>query len=271
MGVNLYSTGLSVTHTPAVLQRPFPSTCCSPIVISPLTFHSILLIRAYQLICCTTLSRLDYLLRALWHTRHKQLWKPARFPHIQPGRPIILQGSYILMTGAISDFIFPMSEHMLAYSLRKASTGTYTQIYICIYIYLFSLKGHCWQLPREQGWQWSGRSRWLHATNSRHVQSTAGRVRRFVLRAINQLSPGCRATICPLRAAQWSNASERQPWRRERKITVNCMSSESFANRSAWELKICTTKRDLVHQAKNTHAALQLLLSQPSLSNNFSL
>lgn len=138
MGVNLYSTGLSVTHTPAVLQRPFPSTCCSPIVISPLTFHSILLIRAYQLICCTTLSRLDYLLRALWHTRHKQLWKPARFPHIQPGGPIILQGSYILMTGAISDFIFPVSEHMLAYSLRKASTGTYTQIYICIYIFIFS-------------------------------------------------------------------------------------------------------------------------------------
>lgn len=103
------------------------------------------------------------------------------------------------------------------------------------------------------------------------MQSTAGRVRRFVLRAINQLSPGCRATICPLRAAQWSNTSERQPWRRERKITVNCMSSESFTNRSAWELKICTTKRDLVHQAKNTHTALWLLLSQPSLSNNFSL
>lgn len=123
MGVTLYSTALSVTHILTVPQRPFPSTCCLPTVISPLTFHSILLIRAYQLICCTTLFRLDCLLRALWHTRHKQLWKPARFSHIQPAAPMNLQGAYILTTSAISDLVFLMSELMLAYSLRKGYTG----------------------------------------------------------------------------------------------------------------------------------------------------
>lgn len=72
------------------------------------------------------LSLLDYFQRVLWDKRHKELWKYAYFSPIPPGTPIIPQGMYILMIGAVSNyydfsfFFFQVTEHMLAYSLRKA-------------------------------------------------------------------------------------------------------------------------------------------------------
>lgn len=78
------------------------------------------------------LSLLDYFQRALWHKRHKELWKYACFSPIPPRTPIIPQGMYILMIGVISNYIF--------FFLKWQNTCLHTyQEKHTLKIYLFSV------------------------------------------------------------------------------------------------------------------------------------
>lgn len=91
---------ISYTHTDASQPLP-PSTCCLSLAAGSCTFHSSFLVRLDKVSCCLILCLLEYFQRALWDKRHKELRKQASFSPIPPGTPVIPQGMYILMIGAI--------------------------------------------------------------------------------------------------------------------------------------------------------------------------
>lgn len=185
--------------------------------------------------------------RALWNKRHKELWKQASFSPIPPGTPVIPQGMYILMIGAISkywNFFFQMVTHMLAHSLRKAH----------IKFYLFSILKYWKQLPGSRGWWWQGSSLWFHATTSPHVQSTAG----------PYVGLYSEAPISSL----WDTELQSVPWESHNGATLRdghahptekkslswrspLAADESFANIHTGELEICTTKMDFFTRPKH--------------------
>lgn len=117
---------ISYTHTDAS-QALAPSTCCLSLAVGSCSFHFSFLIRLYQVMCCLILSLLKYFQRALWDKRQKALWEQTSFSLIPSGTPVIPQGMYILLIGAIANITisFFKLQHKCLHTHREKHTPNF--------------------------------------------------------------------------------------------------------------------------------------------------